>query len=187
MYYFLGENAPNIIAFCNEANTFSEALDKKLKKKKIFLVNLFEQIADYVFKLNEHIEDTAKEAHYFWNDRYKMNKEWGMLSGHFKQSNRNQILDNYLRIHIARGRKFESFKDSPVSFSENEIETLSIMEHRRWMLEKYADGWIRGPRNNDLKRHDCLVQWNELSEKDKPKDKDAIDLMIILLKTQYMS
>ena len=184
IHYLIGEKAPNILFFCNETDTFTKVLNDELKKKRIFPVNLFEQIADYVFDLDKHIENMAKETHRFWNDKYQMNSEWDALSGHFKQSNRNQILDKYLKIYLARGKKFEDFKNCTASFSDNEKETLSIMEHRRWMLEKYGNGWVAGKRNNDFKRHDCLIHWNDLSEEQKSKDKDVIDLMIKLLNNQ---
>jgi len=184
--YLLGENRKdnNILVVCNEADTLNEVLKNEWEKKNIFIINLFEQIADYVFELDKNIEDRAKETHYFWNTLYKQNKEWDEMPGHFRQSNRNQILDNYLRIYIARGEKFEDFKNRLISFSDNEKETLAMMEHRRWMLEKFANGWLLGERNNDLKRHDCLIQWEKLSEEQQAKDYDAINLMIKILDNQ---
>ena len=184
IHYFFGKNAPNILLFCNDVDAFNIMLKKELEKKKIFPVNLFGQLADYVFELDRNIESKAKEAHYFWNDIYKMNTEWDTLSEHFKQSSRNQILDNYLKIYITRGKKFEDFKNCLVSFSDNEKETLAMMEHRRWVIEKFENGWVLGERENEFKRHDCLVSWNILSKQQQAKDYDTIDLMIKLLNNQ---
>ena len=187
-YYLLGENAPNIILFCNDADTFNTVLKDELKREKIFPIILFEEIADYIFALDKHIEDKAKEAHHFWNIIYKMNQEWDAISEPFKQSNRNQILDNYVRTYIAFGEKFDNIKNRLISFSDYDRETLAMIEHRRWMLEKYAENWTYGKRDKEngdpYKRHDCMLHWEELSEEQKPKDYDAIDLMIKLLNNQ---
>jgi len=184
--YLFGEKGKNtnILVFCNETDTFNEVLKKELVEKNIFPVILFSQIADYVFELDENIEEKAKETHYFWNMLYNQNKEWDEMAGHFKQSSRNQILDNYLRIYIARGETFNQFNNRLVSFSDLEKETLAMMEHRRWVIEKLVNGWVAGDRNNDMKRHNCLVLWEQLSDEEKSKDFDAIDLMFRLLNNQ---
>ena len=166
-----------ILIFCNEADTFNMVLKEEWEKKKIFVINLFGEIADYVFKLDEDIEEKAKEAHNYWNEKYGKNTPWETLSGHFKQSNRNQILDNYLRFYIAHGKNFDTSINRLVLFSDYEKETLAMMEHRRWMLEKFDNGWRLGKRNNELRLHDCLCGWNKLLTEQQTKDYDAIDLM----------
>ena len=188
--YTLATNKPNIFIFWDSSDTFSEVLEKEgnNKDRNIILINLFEEIVNYVFDLesgrSRKIEEKAKEAHHFWNVIYKMNKEWDTMQGHFKQSNRNQVLDNYLRAYIAFGEKFDDIKNRLVSFSDTDKETLAMMEHRRWMIEKYDNGWKAGIRNDEFKRNDCLIPWNELDENQKSKDFDAINLMIKLLNNQ---
>jgi hypothetical protein len=181
--YALGENEPEIIVFCDDNDTLNTILN--LEAKKITVVNLFEQIACYAFHLNKEIEDQAKAAHLFWDTLYRQNIEWDKLSEHFKQTNRNQILDNYLRTFIAIGKKFDAIgQDSPIAFSDKDKETLAMMEHRRWIIEKYVNGWTSGKRNNEFKRHNCLIPWEELPESEQKKDYIAIDLMVRLLNNQ---
>ncbi|MCL2649938.1 MAG: NAD-binding protein [Candidatus Azobacteroides sp.] len=197
--YLLGKNEPNILVFCDEPNTFNNVLNVEgklndkgekeifpLKDRKIFLINLFEEIAGYVFILDKSIEEKAKMAHDFWNKLYKENKKYDEMSGHFRQTNRNQILDNFLRTFIALGKPFNVAQEHLVSFADNDKETLAMMEHRRWMIEKYENGWRPGERikPDEFKRHDCLKQLDELPEIQKGKDFDAIDLMIHLLNNQ---
>jgi Kef-type K+ transport systems, predicted NAD-binding component len=178
--YFFCINEPNILVFCNESDTINEILKAELTKKKIFTINLFEQIANYVFDLDKNIEEKAKEAHYFRNEIYDMNVKWEELSGHFKQSNRNQILDNYVKAYIAFGKIFNEVDDS--SLTKKQEETLAMIEHRRWMIEKYNNGWTFGEKNdNEFKRRDCLIPWQKLSDKQKTLDYDVINLMIKLL------
>jgi hypothetical protein len=178
---FFGKSAPNIFLFCNGFDTFNTVFKEDLEKKKIFSINLFEQIADYIFELNNHIETNAQEVHYFWNIIYKSDMEWSALSGHFKQSNRNQILDIYLKTYIALSEKYEEISHRLISFSDKEKETLAMMEHNRWMIEKYVNGWTYGERDNECKKHDCLEKWEKLSKEQQAKDYDAVNLMINLL------
>ncbi|MDR0630611.1 MAG: NAD-binding protein [Holosporales bacterium] len=184
--YLLGETNENkyIFIFCDGTDTFYKVLKEEWKKKNISVINLFDEVADYVFTLDKDIEEKAKEAHHFWNTLYNKNTEWNKLTAHFKQSNRNQILDNYLRFYIARGENLGDIKSRLISFSDNERKTLAKMEHRRWMLEKFDNGWSFGKRNNELKRHDCLCCWEKLPEEQQAKDYNAIDLMTKLLNNQ---
>jgi len=200
--YLLGTNEPNILVLCDETDTFSEILNAEgklndkgekeifpLKDRNILLINLFEKIVDYVFSLNKSIEEEAKMAHEFWNKLYGENKEYDEMSGHFRQTNRNQVLDNYLRNYITFGKTFEEKKEE-IEKTENLVVLppkikviLAMMEHRRWMIEKHENGWRIGERikPDEFKRHDCLIMWDELPKSQKKKDCAAIDLMIHLL------
>ena len=184
--YYFGKsfNERFIIVFCNETDTLNDIITKEFDKKNICFVNLFSQIAEYVFELDNRFEERAKEAHYYWNVTYRMDKEWDTISGHFKQSNRNQILDHYLKTFIILGEKFDEIKDRLISFTDKDKETLAMMEHRRWMLEKIKNGWISDERDNEFKRHDCLIGWEQLPVEQKAKDYNVIDLMIKLINNQ---
>ena len=194
--YLLGKNEPNIVVFCNDSDTFNKILNTEgklnekgekeifpLKDRNIFLINLMEEIAGYVFVLDTFIEKKAIMAHDFWNKLYGEKKEYDKMSGHFRQTNRNQILDNFLRTFIATGKSFSVAQEHLVSFADSDREILAMMEHRRWMIEKYENGWQTGKRikPDEFKRHDCLIMWNELPENQKKKDFDAIDLMVHLI------
>ena len=197
--YYLGKNVPAIFVFCDETDMSDKIFNKEgklnikgekevftLKDRNIFPIDLFEKIADYVFVLDESIEKNAFMAHNFWNKLYGEKKEYNEMSGHLRQTNRNQILDNFLRSFIALGKSFNAAQESLVSFSDKDKETLAIMEHRRWMIEKFENGWRTGKRvkPDEFKRHDCLIEWDKLPENKKTKDFDAIDLMLHLLNSQ---
>jgi hypothetical protein len=94
--------------------------------------------------------------------------------------NRNQVLDNYLRTFVATGKTLDQWeKSSSVVFSDKDRETLAMIEHRRWMLEKYKNGWRYGKiRDDNFKRHTDFFPWEELSESNRQKDYNAIDIMI---------
>jgi hypothetical protein len=215
--YILGTNEPNIMVFCDDTDSFIgvlEANEKEvftLKDRNIFIVNLFDQIVNYMLNLEKHIEEQAMQRHDYWkelsikqirenlekeNDEQKRreleeklqkeeNRDYHKESAHFKQTNRNQVLDNDLKTYIARGKKMTDLKEYPISFLDKEKETLARMEHRRWMIEKYENGWVYNEkRNDDFKRHTCLIDWNELSQNDRNKDMIPIDLMLEFLNNQ---
>lgn len=50
-------------------------------------------------------------------------------------------------------------------------EDLAKNVHEVWAAGRIADGWTRGPRNDELKQHPCLVPYEELSEEEKDYDR----------------
>ncbi len=49
------------------------------------------------------------------------------------------------------------------------------MEHERWCRERTNAGWTLGPERDDkLKKSPYLVPWEELSEKVKDYDRNAV-------------
>lgn len=50
-------------------------------------------------------------------------------------------------------------------------EALARNVHEVWAAGRIADGWTRGTRNDELKRHPCLIPYEELSEEEKDYDR----------------
>jgi hypothetical protein len=193
----LGNNEINIITFYDGFDSLNEILNTSgenvlpFKDKNIFLINTFEETVKYVLGLDEEseMEIMAEEAHNMWRKKdeygnFIKNDEYRTHAEHFKQSNRNQGFDFYLKTFIALKKDFDSLRcQCTTSFSNEEKESLAIMEHRRWMLEKYAKGWKMGEmRNNDFKIHPDLKPWELLPQSVKDKDFVTVDLMIEKLK-----
>jgi len=66
--------------------------------------------------------------------------------------------------------------------SDSETETMAKLEHERWAWEKRLKGFTYGPvRNDALKKHPCLVQYNELPELEKEKDRELVKIYPALL------
>ena len=71
------------------------------------------------------------------------------------------------------------YKPNPIDTSKVELdkELLDLTEkiaenvHENWSAGRIADGWTKGPRNDDLKQHPCLVPYEELSEEEKDYDR----------------
>jgi serine phosphatase RsbU (regulator of sigma subunit) len=67
--------------------------------------------------------------------------------------------------------------------NKSEIETMSKLEHERWAWQKRLSGWTYAPvRNNQHKKHNCLVPYNKLPELEKEKDRDQVKFIPELLK-----
>jgi len=55
-------------------------------------------------------------------------------------------------------------------------ERLAQAEHLGWNAERFANGWTFAPTRNDAqKQHNLLVDWVNLSDSDKNKDRDNMD------------
>lgn len=60
--------------------------------------------------------------------------------------------------------------------SETERERLSHLEHERWMMERWVNGWRYGEvRDNDRLRHTDLIPYQQLSEQIKGYDRAFVD------------
>ena len=66
-----------------------------------------------------------------------------------------------------------------ISRSEQMIESLAEAEHRRWMAEKIVAGWrYSEQRDNARKLHPCLKPYLQLSESEKQKDRDTVQIVL---------
>jgi len=53
-------------------------------------------------------------------------------------------------------------------------EQLSENAHDLWAAQRMADGWTYGPhRDDEAKKHPCLVPYGDLPEKEKEYDRQA--------------
>ena len=64
------------------------------------------------------------------------------------------------------------------------VEQLAHNVHENWALGRLNDGWTFGPvRNDELKQHPCLVEYDELPESEKDYDRHtAIETLKLIMK-----
>jgi hypothetical protein len=106
--------------------------------------------------------------------------DWDDLPETLKQSNRRfaaGVGEKLRALHCALVPAPLAGPAAVVSFSEQEIERIAELEHERWDRDLRKDGWLptTGPKDPEQKRHPLLgVPWDELSEADRDKDRDAV-------------
>jgi hypothetical protein len=104
----------------------------------------------------------------------KSMRPWEELPEYLQQSNFTQAAHIGVmlsRIHCVITP--ESDLPHDFAFTDAEAELLAEMEHERWVLERQAAGFGYGPQR-DERHHPDLVDWEQLSEPARDKDRDAI-------------
>ena len=103
---------------------------------------------------------------------------WDALSKTLKESNRDQAADIGTKL-AAVGCGITNLTDwdaELLEFTPEEVETLSRMEHDRWMGERLAAGWTfaPGPKDVGRKTHPDLVPYEKLTEEKRGLDRSAV-------------
>jgi len=110
---------------------------------------------------------------------------WAKLSEDLKETNRQQA-DRIPEKLKAVGCDFVPVLNKTPKlfrFTKDEIEILAEMEHLRWNKQKYLAGWSYGKKKDAVnKTHPCLVEWKNLPEEEKDKDRSAVREIPQLLK-----
>ena len=67
------------------------------------------------------------------------------------------------------------------------IEQLARNVHENWAVGRLNEGWTYGlVRNDQLKQHPCLVEYDDLPESEKEYDRaTAIETLKVILKLGY--
>jgi len=67
------------------------------------------------------------------------------------------------------------------------VEKLAKNTHDMWALQRINDGWTYGKnRNDELKRHPCLVPYEELPESEKRYDRNtAVETLKMIVSLGY--
>ena len=98
---------------------------------------------------------------------------WEDLDDALRHSNRAQATDIATKLaslgcHIVPAPLASGFD----GFSPTEVEELSRQEHDRWVDERRAAGWQRGPRGH--RRSPDIVAWGDLGEDRRELDREAV-------------
>ena len=102
---------------------------------------------------------------------------WEDLPESLKESNRNQA--EHISVKLERfGYEIIMTRDWDPrvwQFSQDEVEEMAIMEHKRFIEERLRQGW----RSGNIKDHKkkiaaTLVPYDKLSEEDKDKDRNTV-------------
>jgi len=102
---------------------------------------------------------------------------WAELDENLKESNRQQAdqIPGKLRTIGCGYAPVIDRSPTPVTFTTAEVEMLAELEHERWVAERRLAGWVHGP-NRDRKKKVSphLIDWNDLSDEIKQKDRNSV-------------
>ncbi len=117
--------------------------------------------ADYLQQIGQEVSASESRAY---------QAAWQALSEDAKDANRAQA-DHIVYKLLLTGKDLGGRPD----FSPEETERLAEAEHRRWAAHRYLNGWCYGTQRDDgRKRHPSLIDWAQLNERERQKDRDTI-------------
>jgi hypothetical protein len=146
-----------------------------MKEADDFMIDAF-RIAPEIHKNWMEIGD--KEG---WKLEY--HKNYNLLPAHLKDENIAaalripDLLDSlgYQIVPECEAEFYTAVDFNKIISDKATLEKLAIIEHEGWVDYKKKNGWkYAEERNDDKKIHDCIIEWEKLSDKDKNKDKDAV-------------
>jgi len=164
-----------------------EAVEIDLKMIRKLARAIHSKYLNEIRKQNSEIQKDQNNYSFYnmWNTGNQYTSDFDDLPEETKQSN----IDNAAHIptkllsigykirHVKKG-----FKPVVLHLSDEEIETMSKVEHIRWSWEKRLNGWKYGKtKDNKKKRHPSLIPFDELSESEKEKDRKLVRLIPALL------
>jgi hypothetical protein len=129
-------------------------------------------------------EILARELHAIYLDDHLTSDEkeeqnealvpWEQLPERLKESNRVQAAN--IRNTLAEsGYSITQMRDweaGEMDFTPEEVEKMACKEHERWCQERNQTGWIYGPERDVAKKtNPDLVEWDELPEEEKEKNR----------------
>jgi voltage-gated potassium channel Kch len=128
-------------------------------------------------------EALARHLHQRYAENQARNEErpplaipWNQLPEPVREANRATVDD--IAVKLARIGRCAApaivARTADVSFTDDEIEQLGKLEHERWMSERAGAGWSLGPRDDEARTHPSFVQWEELPEQEREKDRAVV-------------
>ncbi|MFW9930832.1 MAG: RyR domain-containing protein, partial [Candidatus Thorarchaeota archaeon] len=166
--------------FTKENPIYPFGMMKKIISRDIIINESMDSLA--IALNNEYLKDRISKG-----ENKKTNPSlamWSSLSEELKESNRQEAdhIDVKLRCidcHVKKvvGRDIKIFE-----YSEEEIEELSHLEHKRWQTERLLNGWKYGEiRDSDKKTNPNLISWEQLPEHVKEYNRETVRKIPIIL------
>jgi hypothetical protein len=109
-------------------------------------------------------------------------RPWPVLAISYRDANRHQADHLWAKLAVTDCRAVAEELVESFAFAPREVERLAIIEHRRWSVERWLDGWRYGSaRDNAHKLHPQLIPYPALSDAMQDLDRFAVRLVPALL------
>jgi hypothetical protein len=91
---------------------------------------------------------------------------WQELPEEYRESCRRQADDigKKLRAVGCALAQLTDWNAKPLEFTDEEVELMARMEHKRWMAKHRREGWTKGPRDPEARTNPHLEPWEDLPE-----------------------
>jgi len=132
----------------------------------------------------EILEDVAEAAHELYCEGLQKQGSrteasqlpYADLPEHFKEQNRANVRDIQAKLQrLGYVMVPAQGSEARFSFSAEEIETMAVMEHERYVKANIESGWTWGPESDSAKKiNKTLVPWEELPQEERKKDHDLV-------------
>jgi AraC-like DNA-binding protein len=103
---------------------------------------------------------------------------WENLEWRFKNSNRSAADHVRVKLRTIGMDMVEDDSDTavaPLQLDGQQLQTLAVMEHRRYCAEREIRNWKAGTETDYEKQvHAALVEWENLSEEERQKDFEQV-------------
>ncbi len=100
---------------------------------------------------------------------------WEELMETFRAASRAQAEHIDVKLANAQCCRVAAEGGADFTFSDEEVERLARLEHWRWCMDRWLDGWTYGPQKKvELLKHDQLKPYEELNENQKNLDRQPI-------------
>jgi hypothetical protein len=109
-------------------------------------------------------------------------RPWALLATSYRDANRHQADHLWAKLAVTDCRAVPEEMVESFAFAPAEVERLAIIEHRRWAVDRWLDGWRYGSeRDNARKLHPQLIPYADLSDAMQDLDRFAVRLVPALL------
>jgi hypothetical protein len=172
-----GDWAPGTLAEWDGQLVPVRALEMALSPEQL-LGGLDDSLAEVI---HEHYRDTSM-AQGRDPSAAPSGLPWAQLADSYRAAARHQADHLRAKLAVTDCRAIPEDLVESFAFAPAEVERLAIIEHRRWAVERWLDGWRFGQeRDNARKLHPQLISYAELSKAMKDLDRFAVRLVPALL------
>jgi hypothetical protein len=107
---------------------------------------------------------------------------WDALMETFRSASRAQADHIDVKLANVGCGRVPKQGGAEFTFSDDEIERLAALEHWRWCVDRWLDGWTYGPKKRvELLQHDLLVAYEKLEDQRKEQDRKPVRNLPMLL------